>query len=111
METLSQSDLVDRLTAIFPTFAAEWQADAEDSSALSDSLHSVYLSFLPFVSGVVATTAQLGSLAALLSQEVAAGGDRENAVATCFLEHCGQVGLHKELRPLLSNEARTRLHA
>jgi hypothetical protein len=111
METLSQSELVHRLAAIFPPFATEWAADTEGAAFPSSSLHSVYQSFLPFVSGFPATDKQWSALSKLLNGEVAAGGDRENAVATCFLEHCSQVGLVGKLRPLLDGPARSRLHA
>jgi hypothetical protein len=111
MENLSQSELVQRLVAIFPTFEAEWVAYTEGLYFLSDSLHSVYQSFLPFVSGIPVTDKQFAALSKLLNGEVAAGGDRENAVATCFLEHCGQVGLLRRLRPFLDAETRSRLHA
>ena len=111
METLSQSELVNRLVAIFPSFATEWMADTESAMSPSQSLHSVYQSFLPFVSGCTATDKQWAALSRLLNGEVAAGGDRENAVATCFLEHCGQVGLARRLRPLLDGPTRSRLHA
>lgn len=111
MDTLSQSELFHRLAAIFPAFASEWAADRENLMSRTETLHSVYQSFLPFVSGCIATDKQWAALAALLNGEVAAGGNRENAVATCFLEHCGQTGLASKLRPLLDRAARARLHA
>jgi hypothetical protein len=111
MDKSRHSELVKRLVAIFPGFEADWHADNEDIAAQSDTLHSVYQSFLPFAATVPATKGQLASLATLLNEEVAAGGDRENAVATCFLEHCAATGLFSSLRPLLNAEAQTRLHA
>jgi hypothetical protein len=107
----SQEELLASLFAIFPAFQAEWLADCEGEEWSSASLHSVYLSFLPYVSGANASPEQLKRLAALLNDAVSAGGDSENAVSTCFLEHVGQVGMLQALRPLLSREARSRLHA
>ncbi len=109
MEDLSANVLVNRLSEIFPGFSAEWLADTEGSTFPVLSRHSVYQSFLPFVSGLAATDKQWSALASLLNEEVSAGGDRENAAATCFLEHCGQVGLARKLRPFL-DEARRSLH-
>jgi hypothetical protein len=54
---------------------------------------------------------QIERLASLINAAVDAGGNSENAVATCFLEHLGQVGLYKVFKPLLAKEARKRLHA
>ncbi|GAB6197328.1 hypothetical protein [Lysobacter xanthus] len=111
METLSQAQLVERLSEIFPLFRGEWAADTGEVAFPSNSLHSVYQSFLPFVATAEATAAQITKLSALVSSEVAAGGERENAVSTCFLEHCGQVGFARQLSALLSAAARSRLHA
>lgn len=111
MKSLSQHELVDRLVTIFPAFAAEWAADTECDEFASDSLCAVYQSFLPFVAGVRITDRQLLALSKLLNAEVAAGGEQENAVGTCFLEHCGQVGFARRLRPLLDAEACSRLIA
>ena len=108
---LTLPQLVAELVAIFPGFAAEWEADCAGEIVPSTSLHSVYQSFLPFVSGQDADDGQWHLLAAILNREVAAGGVRENAVATCFLEHCGQVGIVRRLRPLLDRAARARLRA
>jgi len=111
METISQSDLVKALARVFPTFAAQWQQDREDDVFPSDSLHSVYQSFVPFLGKHEASETQWVKLASLLNNEVSAGGDRENAVSTCLLEHSYQLGIAKKLRPLLSAEAKCRLHA
>jgi len=111
MESISQPELAERLSSIFPLFRAEWLTDTSEDSFRSTSLHSVYQSFLPWVSSTLLSAKQLTALAALLNAEVAAGGQRENAVGTCFLEHCGQVGLARQLSLLLSAAAKSRLHA
>ena len=106
-----QEELLTSLFVIFPSFQAEWLADREGEEWPNTSLHSVYLSFLPYVSGTNASPEQVKRLAALINGAVSAGGDSENAVSTCFLEHLGQVDMLRPLRPLLSPEARSRLHA
>ncbi|MDI9240506.1 hypothetical protein QLQ15_16500 [Lysobacter sp. LF1] len=111
MDASPQQELVERLCAIFPAFRSEWQLDQEDATWPSESLHSVYQSFLPFVSGAKPSVQQLRCLAGLIDGEVARGGDAENAVATCLLEHLGQVGMLPALRPLLGSEARVRLYS
>ena len=111
MHPQSQDELLEALFAIFPEFRTEWLADQEGDAWPSDSLHSAYQSFLPFVSRTNPSQDQLQRLACLLDSAVAAGGDSENAVATCFLEHLGQAGLVRPLRPLLSAASRSRLRA
>jgi hypothetical protein len=105
MKPYTQSDLVGDLVEIFPEFAAFWSQDDEDENFPSSSLHSVYMSFFPFLQHAQPTQKQWQALAVHLSKMVASGGDRENAADTCILEHLHQVKLNKILRPLLSKEA------
>jgi hypothetical protein len=111
MKTYSQADLLADLCEIFPEFAACWEEDNELDEFRSSSLHSVYMSLLPFLSQISPTPKQWQRLADHLSNAVASGGDQENAADTCVLEHLHQVNLGKTLRPLLSNEARAYVRA
>ncbi len=106
MNTYSQSDLREDLVRIFPDFAPYWQADIADHDDPPASLHSVYMSFLPFLAHMQPTPAQWKRLADLLSEAVAAGGERENAAHTCFFEAIRKSDIGRQLRPLLSKEAR-----
>jgi len=54
---------------------------------------------------------QIRALGVWISEAVTADGDLENAVSTCFLEHAGQVGVNRLLRPFLSAQAKAKLHA
>ena len=111
MNPQSQAELLESLWAIFPAFRCQWTLENQGLEPWpSAALHSVYMSFLPFVSGTEPSAGQLSQLAALINGAVSAGGNSENAVSTCFLEHLGQ-GLLRRMRPLLSPEARRRLHA
>ncbi len=95
MNHQSQADLVAALVELFPDFEAIWAKE----TIRSGSLHSVYMEFLPFISGVELTPKQLKKLAALLNAAVAAGADAENAVDTCFFEHLGRgLALRRSLR-------------
>jgi hypothetical protein len=107
MNHQSQADLLTALVAIFPDFKAEWAADG-DAEFHRGSLHSVYVSFLPFVSKANPSQRQLQRLATVLDGAVAAGGEAENAVATCFFEGFGPGPLLRALRPLLTPESRDR---
>jgi hypothetical protein len=111
MKLHSQADLVAELCEIFPEFAAYWAEDNEFDEFRSSSLHSVYMSLLPFLSEISPNPKQWQRFADHLSNAVAAGGDRENAADTCVLEHLHQVKLNKTLRPLLSKEARAYVRA
>ena len=83
MDTYSQAQLVLDLCKVFPAFANYWERAAEEDPP-SDSLHAVYMSFLPFLGSCSATPEQWRLLATIVSREVAAGGARENAVDTCM---------------------------
>ena len=111
MNYQSRPELLSLIFSILPEFEAEWAADNEIQDSVPGTLHSVYMSFLQFVSVTNPTKQQLNKLAILINGAVEAGGDSENAVSTCFLEHAGQVGISPTLRPLLARESRSRLHA
>ena len=106
MSEYTQEQLVKDLVRIFPGFEREWAMDNEDVEYRANSLHSVYMSFLPYLSTLQPSNQQWKLLAAHLNEAVAAGGHRENAADTCFLEHLHQVKLNRLLRPLLSKEAK-----
>ena len=111
MKPYDQPDLIRDLVQIFPEFASYWAEDNEDEEVRSSSLHSVYMSFLPFLGTVQPTQKQWRLLADHLSKAVASGGAQENAADTCVLEHLHQVRLNKILRPLLSKEAQAYVRA
>ena len=111
MTAQTQDQLLAELKAIFPGFEAYWLDGREDDDFPSSSLHCVYQDLITFLGGASVTPKQWQRLATLINAAVAAGGDPENAVSTCLLEHLGQVGLIKYLRPLLTPAARSRLHA
>jgi hypothetical protein len=54
---------------------------------------------------------QLRRLGEWLSASVAAGGEIENAVSTCFLEHARQLKVNRVLAPYLSRLAKGSTHA
>lgn len=107
MNTYSQSHLLEDLIGIFPDFAPYWQADIDGNVDPPTSLHSVYMSFLPFLGHAQPTPKQWQRVADLISEAVAAGGSRENAAHTCFLEAIGKTSIGRQLRPLLSRESRS----
>lgn len=114
MNYQSPNEILDELIMLFPGFQVEWNDEnsyiEEDGSF---NLSAVYMTFLPYLSGRIDqfNNQQIERLARLINAAVDAGRNSENAVSTCFLEHVGQVGLYRILKPLLSKEARKRLHA
>ncbi|MDR2112869.1 MAG: hypothetical protein LBQ62_07205 [Candidatus Accumulibacter sp.] len=110
MKKYTQADLAGDLAGIFPEFGPVWAAD-HGGEFSSSNLHSVYQSFLPFLASVRPGNEQWKLVADHLNKAVAAGGDQENAAATCVLEHLHHVKIHRVLWPLLSKEARACVRA
>ncbi len=107
-------ELKAELIALFPAFADEF----EDPDALREAgfdcrltLHSVWMDFAPVAHAccIKASEKNLKKFGALINAEVAAGGHRENAVSTAFLEHASQVSVAKILRSVLSAEAQKKM--
>lgn len=110
MNFQSPDDVRAAISAIFPQFEAEWGTDNPSRVDGGYSVHTVYRVFLEFLVPRAHTEKQLGKVAVLINGAVLAGGDSENAVSTCFLEHLHQVGLVSALKPFLGKEAKARLH-
>ncbi len=113
MNYQTPNKILDELIVLSPGFREEW--DDENSYIKEDgifNLSAVYMTILPYLSGKIYqfSNQQIEGLAILINSAVNAGENPENAITTCFLEHIGQVGLYKVLKPLFFREARKRLH-
>jgi hypothetical protein len=111
MDFQSSSEVLAGIAAIFPEFAVEWERDNPYITDGKFSIHAVYMTFLPFLASAEKTERNLRMVASLINGAVLAGGESENAVSTCLLEHVHQVGLAPALKRYLSEEAKERLHA
>jgi hypothetical protein len=101
--------LLEELFEIFPECRSSYKPFHDDAP----TFHSVLLGFNPLVTTALGTFSkpQLLAFANLVNAAVEGGGDLENAFGTCFLEHLGQLGALKTLRPHLSKLARERTMA
>jgi hypothetical protein len=105
----SPRDTIQFLVSLDPAFETE----LEDEDLDSMNHHAVMALFAQYFGANVGgfTVNQLRRLGDWLSAAVAAGGDIENAVSTCFLEHAHQLKVNRILRPFLSKEAKGQVHA
>lgn len=102
------------LIQLFPEFEAELEEESEESYigySPPPTIHSIWLAFTPVANEYLlnASPRLLKELGKLINAEVDAGGNRENAVSTCFLEHASQVDVLKLLKPVLSGQAKQEL--
>jgi len=100
-----------QLQAIFPAFEHSWDADAWPG--MSRTYHSVVNELTEYVPSTLkaCSETQVQEFASWLNGSVLAGGDVENAVSTCFLEHSHQLKVYALLAPHLSALAKARTHA
>jgi hypothetical protein len=104
------AELESTLVGIFPTFAAELAAVADDPPELGErTLHSVFFEFAPYFSRHVDSFSdkQLEKFGKLLHAALQTNGQLENALSTCFLEHVRQLKVSKQVRRLLRKAARS----
>jgi hypothetical protein len=109
IEIFTPRDLADQLIRIFPDFAREWDEGEGFGYTKGDyKLHTVFLTFGPVSSELFrnATPDQKREFCSLVNELVAKGGDFENAVSTCFLEHASSLGALEYIEPYLSEEAK-----
>ena len=109
MKVASPADLVRELTAIFPEFAEIWDKGHSFGYTSDDcTFHAVFQEFSA-LDLARSPAQQIQKLCALINDFVAQGGDYENAVSTCFLEHAARIGARNILKPCLSAAAKREL--
>ena len=101
----SPTQLFERLVDFFPSFLAEFQ-DEE-----IESYHQVVTKLTPVITGYLRGSPDrtIREFCHVVNLMVDAGGDRENAISTCFLEHASQVRVAKLIRPHLGETAKKEL--
>jgi hypothetical protein len=105
-------ELVEKLIRIFPSFEAEWDGGEAFMYENSNfSTHSVFLTFGPISNKLLseATEKQIKNFCNLINNLVKEGGESENAVSTCFLEHASQLKVRTFIQPYLTKEAKNEL--
>jgi hypothetical protein len=101
----SPADLVDRLTQLFPALTGEFEDEPVESYHQVIQLVAHRFAALLGASSERATK----DFCALINAMVSKGGDQENAISTCLLEHASQVGIRVLIRPFLTPAAKSEL--
>ena len=101
----SPVSLAATLTKMFPAFANELEGEE------ITSYHQVIQRLAPMVSGYLQSAPKktVQRFCEVVNEMVAAGGERENAVSTCLLEHASQVKVRKIISSHLSAAAKQQL--
>ena len=101
----SPSHLADALIGLFPAFANDLHGEE------ITTYHEVLQRLAPRIAEFLHSSSErtVKEFSALVNSMFSNGGDQENAVSTCLLEHASQIGIRKIVRSHLSNEARREL--
>ena len=101
-----------QLLQLLPGFDPPWEEEGR-WPGLGRSYHAVALDLTDYFSAncLSLTERQLRAFSAWINGMVEAGGDLENAISTCFLEHSGQIGVCKALSPHLTALAKASARA
>jgi hypothetical protein len=101
----SPSALAEQLVGLFPQFSAE----LEDEEI--ENYHQVIQRIAPVLAGYLLTSTERTArkFCELVNAMADAGGEKENAITTCLLEHASQVRVRKIIRPHLGVAARREL--
>ena len=104
-ELVSPSRLAERLVRLFPAFAAELGGEE------IHTYHQVIRCLAPVVGGYLRASPErtVKQFCELVNAMAAAGGETENAISTCLLEHASQVEVRKIISPHLGAVAKREL--
>lgn len=100
--------LVLELTKLFPLFADEWDGgESLGYDGVNFSYHAVFMELAPCCALYLteATADKREAFCNILNSMIDSGGDQENAVSTCLLEHASQIGIRNIIKPSLSQKA------
>jgi hypothetical protein len=111
MKIETPKDLVIALIDLFPGFRNDWDEGESFGGIGQYNFHTVFMEIAPVCSDYLAMASprKVEAFCAIINSFVASGGDMENAVSTCLLEHASQVGIAKTIKPHLSQVARAEL--
>lgn len=104
--------IVKELISIFPEFEKEWDnGEGLGYEENNFSAHSVFLTFGPVSNNLFegANDKKIKKFCEFVNLLVKEGGNSENAVSTCFLEHASQFNIRNNIKPYLSKEAASEL--
>jgi len=101
----SPTSLAKRLTELFPSFATELQGEE------FTSYHQVVLRLTPVVTEYLhkASVQTVEEFCKMINGMVAGGGEKENAISTCLLEHASQIKIRAIIRQHLNGAAKREL--
>lgn len=111
MQTIidSPNELLDKLINFHPALKDELDEDDDIGLGYKQELtyHQIWQSFAPMAESCLTKLSKrdLSAFCNLINLMVSDGGEKENAVSTCFLEHASQIEVKKLLKPHLSKEA------
>ena len=106
-------ELKEALCRLFPEFTAELDDDGEVKFGCEMPLtyHHIWLTFGPISNKCLAQASNkaVKQFGEIINYMVASGGEKENSVSTCLLEHASQLKIIKILKPLLNTDAKAEL--
>jgi len=101
----SPTNLAEQLIGLFPSFASE--LEGEDI----ENYHQVVQRLAPVITGYLQNSSErtIKKFCELVNLMADAGGEKENAISTCLLEHASQVEVRNLIRPHLGPAAKREL--
>lgn len=105
----SPQEAIAFLTELDPPFETE----LEDEDPAELNYHRIIRAFAVYFAANRSSfsPAAIRRLGNWINVSVEAGGEIENAISTCFLEHARQLGVNRVLAPYLSTNAKRKTHA
>jgi hypothetical protein len=98
----SPTSLAKRLTELFPPFAVELQGEE------ISSYHQLVLWLAPVLNEYLhkSSAHTIEDFCKMINRMVAVGGEKENAISTCLLEHASQMNIDAIIRAHFSGAAK-----
>ena len=105
MKVETPMQLQSELIKLFPSIEEEFYSEEVDTGyEMPLTYHSVWLDFSPFAHDLLSSVGRtkLEVFCSIINSFIDEGGDKENAVSTCLLEHSSRLGFWKLIKPFLN---------
>ncbi len=108
----SPEELQEQLVAFYPALEKEIEGEGFDYGYKPNlTYHQTWMAFAPIANDCLtkSNSRTLKAFCEIINYMVSEGGDKENSVSTCLLEHASQIKIGKIIKPYLSQGAKSEL--
>ena len=111
LSNCQQENLQEKLVELYPVLEKELEEDYDYRYNPNLTYHHIWMAFVPISHRCLigSNIKTLKEFCGIVNYMVDEGGDKENSVSTCLLEHASQLQIRKIIKPYLTSKTKNEL--